>query len=979
MGQAITLGTLARREAVLLSCLAAAAAAVGLAGPLHTYWLYVAGVAAAGAGALARVVIRVRQAQIEGKRERVGFDRRTRVSIMDVTRVDPTEIGVDAAAQTILGGNEVPSYLPREADEQLRAAVRSALSGTGRWIVVAVGRSKVGKSRALFEAVSHCANDAAIDLIAPVDGDALRSLITPGEAPRIVNGRRVLWLDDLEPFLNQSVTFQTLREWHASTPEGVIVATYGGKGSDLVAGAGPGALATVAGEVLQHACEIRIPVTSTGELEPLRADLPYAVWDSIEQHGLAAYLVAAPELERKLSTEVHAIGEPRCPEGAAVVYAAIDWALCGRTDPMARDTLRELWPSYLPAGARTTDADFERGLDWALRPVAGTIALLQGTGDYRPYDYVVRFVDDQPGTPSPPQVTWASVLKDVSAPQALAIGESAHDRGYLSASVAAFRVASRSSEDVPAVFGSFNLAISLGDLGKLLQALAAYGEIVARFGDASDLVLREHVARALVNRAATLVELDRCEEALAAYVDVVERFGEAPEVALREPVGKALLNRAATLSELGRSREELMAYEELLARFGDAPEAELRELVARTLFNKAFRLRELGRCDEALVLYEQLVARFGDASEPELRDQVGRALANTGTILGDLGRYDEAFAIYEDLLRRFGDAPERELREQVGQALLNKGTMLSTLGHGDDAIAVYEEVVGRLGDASEPSLCQHVAGALVNKATTLVDLDRCDEAVEVYEEVVERFGDGSGSMLRVPAARALVNKGITMGNLGRTDDELAAYDEVLERFGGEFEPTVLEQVARALVNKSTTLRDLGRWEEALDACEEVLEWVGDAPELELREPVAGALGNKAAMLVELGRGDESLVIYDELLERFGDATELDLREQVGETLVNKAAALVELDRCDEAFVAYDEVSARFGDAAELILREQVVLALACKSFALRGLGRSQEAIEVLRGMITWLGDTSEPSLIEASAAASKALTILAAD
>jgi hypothetical protein len=78
-------------------------------------------------------------------------------------------------------------------------------------------------------------------------------------------------------------------------------------------------------------------------------------------------------------------------------------------------------------------------------------------------------------------------------------------------------------------------------------------------------------------------------------------------------------------------------------------------------------------------------------------------------------------------------------------------------------------------------------------------------------------------------------------------------------------------------------------------------------------------------------------------------------------------------------VAYDEVSARFGDASELILREQVVLALACKSFALRGLGRSQEAIEVLRGMITWLGDTSEPSLIEASAAASRALAILAAD
>jgi tetratricopeptide (TPR) repeat protein len=758
MGQAITLGALARREAALLSCLAAAAAAVGLAGPLHTHWLYVAGVAAAGAGALARLVIRLRQAQIEAARERVGFDRRTRVSIMEVTRVDPTEIGVDAAAQTILGGNEVPSYLPRQADEQLRAAVRSALSGTGRWIVVAVGRSKVGKSRALFEAVRHCASEASIELVAPVDGDALRSLMTPGEAPRIANGRRVLWLDDLEPFLNQGVTFQTLREWHASAGESVIVATYGGKGSDLVMGVGPGALATVAGEVLQHAREVPIPVTTTWELEPLRSGLAPAVWTSIGQHGLAAYLVAAPELERKLSTEVHAIGEPRCPEGAAIVYAAIDWDLCGRTDPVTRGTLRELWPSYLPAGARVTDADFERGLDWALRPVAGTIALLQGTEDFRPYDYVVRFVDDQSATPPPSEATWRSVLRDASGAQALAVGENAHDRGFLDASVEAFRAASRSPADVPAMFGSFNLAISLGDLGRLEEALAVYGEMLARFGDAPEHGLRRHMAGALVNKAATLVDLGRREEALAAFEEMLERFGDAPEPELCEPVARALVNKGITMGDLGRADDELAAYAEVLELFADAPELVLRDQVARALVNRAAALIDVGRSDRALAAYDEVLERFGGASELELRYSVARALVSKSTTLVDLGSCDEAVAVCEEVLVRFGDAPQLILREQVASALVNQAAALVELNRCDEALAAYDEVLARLGDASELILREQVFLALACKSFTLRALGRSEEAIEVLRGTVMWIGDASEPSLieaAVAASKAL--------------------------------------------------------------------------------------------------------------------------------------------------------------------------------------------------------------------------------
>jgi hypothetical protein len=189
-----TPGAWARRERLLLTWLAVAAALGALAGPLHAEWLRVVGAAVAVVGLLARAVIAGRGARIEREQERVELDERVLVPITVVEAVDPTRIGVDAAAQTILAGGEVPAYQTRDVDERLRAAVAAALDGSDRWLVVVTGRSKVGKSRALFEALRACA-DGRVELVAPVDGDALRSLLTAGKQPGLRTGRTVLWLD----------------------------------------------------------------------------------------------------------------------------------------------------------------------------------------------------------------------------------------------------------------------------------------------------------------------------------------------------------------------------------------------------------------------------------------------------------------------------------------------------------------------------------------------------------------------------------------------------------------------------------------------------------------------------------------------------------------------------------------------------------------------------------------------------------------
>ena len=181
----------------------------------------------------------------------------------------------------------------------------------------------------------------------------------------------------------------------------------------------------------------------------------------------------------------------------------------------------------------------------------------------------------------------------------------------------------------------------------------------------------------------TLGALGRSEEAIAVYDDLLARFGTATELPLREQVARALVNKGVTLGALGRSEEAIAVYDDLLARFGTATELPLREQVARALVNKGVRLGALDRSEDAIAVYDDLLARFGTATELPLREQVARALVNKGVRLGALDRSAEAIAVYDDLLARFGTATELPLREQVAKALFNKGFTLGALGRSD--------------------------------------------------------------------------------------------------------------------------------------------------------------------------------------------------------------------------------------------------------------------------------------------------------
>lgn len=505
-----------RRKTGLGAVLTLVVAVGALADPLHRPWLKVFGLVVAAVIGVASLALEVAKGRLEGKRE--GAERARRFMVAPVARIDPTQIGVDAAAPTALGQG-VPDYVARDVDADLRTAVEAALNGGGDWLLVVAGPSKVGKSRTLFQALASCSKVEQLVLFAPANGNAVRSLLDPAQPMANKPRYAVLWLDDLELWLTEGVTVQTLREWHSIRPGWIVAATYGGKGSERVTATGE--LRTLADDVLQHATQIPLTATTESEIRALHGQLGEDELTLVRDHGLAAYLVAGPALKRKLTTTRHAAGEPECPEGVAVVRAAVDWARCGRIDPISKDTLQGLWPSFLPIGTARTPESFAAGLHWAMRPVAARIALVleHDPGRYQAYDYVTRLVREDRATVAPRDAVWAVALDSATPEQAFAVGVSAYTHARLKGAEG-----QASLKDIDAASAYIH--------ARLEDTEAAFG----RAADSADPVL---AAQALFSRGVILAQLDRPQEALDVWQQLIDTYRADPTPELRQQVAQA--------------------------------------------------------------------------------------------------------------------------------------------------------------------------------------------------------------------------------------------------------------------------------------------------------------------------------------------------------------------------------------------------------------------------------------------------------
>lgn len=219
-------------------------------------------------------------------------------------------------------GSSVPTYMARDADEELQARLSRAAQQGG--LVLVLGESTAGKTRAAHHAVRACEALAGYRVLAPDTG---RDLVIAVDVVAATSVRCVVWLDDLERFLTpdrleagvlaevvrlrtpvlatmQLRHFDTYAESHQEDPAGLRTSGTGAR-------------------VLKQTEPLYLQRRWTdSELAQAEGCDDPRIIDAVTHHGpygVAEYLAAGPALLTEWRNATRPGGHPR---GAALVAAA---------------------------------------------------------------------------------------------------------------------------------------------------------------------------------------------------------------------------------------------------------------------------------------------------------------------------------------------------------------------------------------------------------------------------------------------------------------------------------------------------------------------------------------------------------------------------------------------------------------------------------------------------------------------------------
>jgi hypothetical protein len=396
----------------------------------------------------------------------------------------PRLLGVHAAIRVPGATGELPPYVPRDLDADLRAAVTAAAAGGG--FVLLLGSSSVGKTRALTEAVRAVLPEWW--LLHPADAPAI------GAHAAAPTPRTVLWLDELQRFLNHPAGLPIGTVQRLITAGTAVVATLWPDeyrlrtvrpGADR-----PDPYANDR-DLLGLAHVVQVPgAFSTAErrrgetLAPADGRIRVAL--DTHDAGFTQVMAAGPELIRSWEQ-----APDRHCYGAAVVTAALDARRVGARQPLTRAFLDAAAPAYLaPAQQATAPADWlDRALGYATTPVHGAAACLApvpaGMGRVAGYtvaDYLHQHARRVRRAVAVPDLVWQALLAHHHPDDRAALAGGAERRGRLDEAIALHQRAAAAGDTFATDW--------------LVDALTAQGRVdelldLLRTGDDGDRLNRE--------------------------------------------------------------------------------------------------------------------------------------------------------------------------------------------------------------------------------------------------------------------------------------------------------------------------------------------------------------------------------------------------------------------------------------------------------------------------------------------------------
>ena len=357
----------------------------------------------------------------------------------------------------------------------------------------------------------------------------------------------------------------------------------------------------------------------------------------------------------------------------------------------------------------------------------------------------------------------------------------------------------------------------LAGLNRPENAWIGFAEALRGVRDGSATVLSDFVSMALIGKEAGL---NRAPEALAAYDEVLSRFGTSDVPAVMDQVARALIRKGSVLLALDRTDEALAALDEAISRFGKSNVPSLVETAAGAFCMKGIVLSLRDRGDEALAALDEAVRRLRGNDAPEAFQQIAFAFFLRGLALVPLGRTEEALAAWDGAVGFFARTETPMFSELAAVTLVQKATALAGLDRLEEALEAWDGALRRYDSVESPAFPEIAGAALVNRAYMLGRLNRIEEALADHDEFMRRYGEEDGPAFLELSANALFGKGDLLEKSNRHDEALAVFDDVVDRFESGDRPGTLEPVAKSLVHMADILKRLAQPEDALSILDE---------------------------------------------------------------------------------------------------------------------------------------------------------------
>ena len=356
---------------------------------------------------------------------------------------------------------------------------------------------------------------------------------------------------------------------------------------------------------------------------------------------------------------------------------------------------------------------------------------------------------------------------------------------------------------------------------------------------------------------------------LAAYNELIERFGHDQDADVQELVTNAEINRGATFNELGDTAAAIDACDQVIHRLcpPENPAAEAR--LAMALANKATALRVDEQFPALIDTLDEIVARFGHRHEEHFKIATIGSLINKGTVLDLTDDTAGAVATYDAVWHHYGDCRLPEVQVPLAGILFNRAVGLRKMEDHQGAIDAYEALDRRFDDASDPEIQYWVAQGLINLGVVLSrDVDDSPRAIRTYNHVVDRFAETHVPRIRRQVAIALLNRGVAQRRIGDHESAIASWDEVVDRFSSTPDEQTRDLVATAMVRKASALARTGFFAESHAALNQVLADFDGTEDPRVRVQLGRALATRAALEVATGRPRDALATSERLEREF---------------------------------------------------------------------------------------------------------------